>query len=165
MARLLLIFFLLCWNLAAQPSPLPSPQPAQQPTLPPADQAHSPPHHGERGKHRWKNLTPEERQELRKNFERWQQLSPDKKHALRERARFREERMKNDIEEAIQKSGLQLNEEQREVFAVRYRQERRKIEEKIRAEMEQRRRPMINEMIVELKKEFSTTASPTPNPE
>ena len=57
---------------------------------------------------------------------------------------------RKEIEEAIRSTGLQLDPDRRQVFVLRYAQERRKIEEQLRSEMEQKRQTMLREMIVNL---------------
>jgi hypothetical protein len=54
-------------------------------------------------------------------------------------------------------------------FAKRYGEERRKVEEQLRKEMEEKRKPLIKEVIARLKEEFSTApltppSSSTPEP-
>jgi hypothetical protein len=69
--------------------------------------------------------------------------------------------MAEDIEAAARESGLELDKERREQFAKRYTQERRKIEEQLRREMDEKRRPLVKEIVAKLKAEFS---APTPAP-
>jgi len=70
---------------------------------------------------------------------------------------------------ALAESGLDLSGERRAFFAKRYGEERRKVEEQLRKEMEEKRRPLIKEIVARLKEEFSTApltapASSTPEP-
>ena len=60
------------------------------------------------------------------------------------------------INEAYQKSGLQLNEEQRALFRKRYLQERRHLEEQLVHEIQEKRQAGITAIIDLLKKEFSS---------
>lgn len=85
---------------------------------------------------------------------------------MRDREHIRREKIAQEIDETLKKSGLQLDADRREVFALRYAQERRKIEEGLRKEMEAKRRPMMQEMMERLKKEFSpfNNASASPSP-
>lgn len=55
----------------------------------------------------------------------------------------------------MKKADLQLRGERRTQFARRYTEERRKLEETLRQEMEARRGPALDEIIARLKKDFS----------
>ena len=116
-------------------------------------------------------LTPEQRKRFQENFVRWSNMPPEAKKALRDRDEFRRKKMAEDIEAALRESGLELNKERREQFAKRYTQERRKIEEQLRRETDEKRRPLVKEIVAKLKTEFSAppateNASPeSPNPE
>lgn len=106
-----------------------------------------------------RELSPEERQKWMENFRRWQELPPPAKQALLDRQEFFQKRMREDMDNALKQSGLELNEEQRKRFAERYAEERRRIEEDLRRQMEEQRRPRVNALVEKLKQEFSA-----PNP-
>ncbi|MHA3775082.1 hypothetical protein ACXR0O_26470 [Verrucomicrobiota bacterium sgz303538] len=110
-------------------------------------------------------LTPEQRRRFQENFARWINLSPEEKRLLRDRDEMRRKRIGQEIEQAIQQSGLQLNGEQREQFAKRYAEERRKVEEQLRREMDEKRQPRLKEIVGKLTTEFSqvpaTVATPS----
>ncbi len=103
-------------------------------------------------------LTPEQRLKFKDNFIRWINLSPDEKRALREREEGRKKRMVEETEAAIQEAGLALEPHQRAKFAKRYAEERRRIEEKLRKENDEKRAPLVRDVIAQLKLEFSGTA-------
>jgi hypothetical protein len=120
-------------------------------------------------------LTPEQRKRFQENFWRWANLSPEEKKALRDREELRKKMIEQETETAIQESGLQLEGERREQFVKRFGEGRRAIEEQLRKEMGERRKPMVHELISRLRTEFSSdapsnsvapttiqTASPTP---
>ena len=111
-------------------------------------------------------LTPEQRLNFRDNFIRWMNLSPDEKRTLREREEGRKKRIAEETEAAIRESGLTLDPAQRAKFAKRYAEERRRIEEKLRKEMENQRKPLLQDLIAQLRVEFSGTApvAATPAP-
>ena len=69
--------------------------------------------------------------------------------------------MVEDVERAVRESGLTLTPAQREAFARRYAEERRKIEEQLRRESEEKRKPLVRDMVARLKEEFSAGASAT----
>ena len=107
-------------------------------------------------------LTPEQQKRFRENFVRWMNLSPEEKRALRDRDELRRKRMSEETERAMAQAGLQLDGERRARFSKRYAEERRKVEEQLRREMEEKRRPLVQEIIGRLKAEFSTAESSTP---
>lgn len=110
-------------------------------------------------------LTPDQRKRFQENFVRWSNMPPEAKKALRDRDEFRRKKMAEDIEAAARESGLELDKERREQFAKRYTQERRKIEEQLRREMDEKRRPLVKEIVAKLKAEFSApTAAAVPGP-
>jgi hypothetical protein len=106
-------------------------------------------------------LTPAQRKRFQENLIRWQNLSPDEKKALRDREEFRKKIVAQEVDTVIKDSGLELDPERREQFAKRYSEERRKIEEQLRKEAAEKRKPLVKEMVARLKAEF---ASPAPLP-
>lgn len=111
----------------------------------------------------FERLSPEEREKFRENFQRWKNLPPEERRALRDGEQFRRQKIEREIDEALKTSGLQLDADRRQVFALRYTQERRKIEEQIRKEIEQKRKPLLEAVVARLKTEFSTASSPAPS--
>jgi hypothetical protein len=103
----------------------------------------------------FEQLSAEQQERILQNFHRWQDLSQDEKEVLRQRERVQRQKLETSINEAYQKSGLQLNDEQRAQFHKRYLQERRRLEEQI-VHDEQEKRQVGNAAIIEmLKKEFA----------
>ena len=108
----------------------------------------------------FEQLSAEQQERILQNFHRWQDLSQDEKEVLRQRERVQRQKLEAYINEAYQKSGLQLNDEQRVQFRKRYLQERRRLEEQI-VHDEQEKRQVGNSAIIEtLKKEFSNQKPP-----
>ena len=108
----------------------------------------------------FEQLSAEQQERILQNFHRWQDLSQDEKEVLRQRERVQRQKLEASINEAYQKSGLQLNDEQRAQFRKRYLQERRRLEEQI-VHDEQEKRQVGNSAIIEmLKKEFSILKPP-----
>ena len=108
----------------------------------------------------FEQLSAEQQERILQNFHRWQDLSQDGKEVLRQRERVQRQKLETSINEAYQKSGLQLNDEQRAQFRKRYLQERRRLEEQI-VHDEQEKRQVGNSGIIEmLKKEFSNQKPP-----
>lgn len=101
-------------------------------------------------------LTPEQRKRFQENFWRWANLSPEEKKALRDREEMRKKVMRQEVEAALKESGLQLDAGQREQFVKRYVEERRKIEEQLRKETNEKRKPLVRDLVGRLKAEFST---------
>jgi hypothetical protein len=106
-------------------------------------------------------LPTDQQQKFLLNLHRWQDLSPEERDLLRQRERIRRQKQESSINEAYQKSGLQLNEEQRSQFRKRYLQERQRLEEQLLRETQEKRQAGNLAIIEQLKKEFPT---PKPNP-
>ncbi len=86
---------------------------------------------------------------------------------MEERESLRREagaRVHAEVEKAIQESGLHLDPDRREVFALRYTQERRKIERTIQREAAAERARLLPEILARLKVEFGAASSPAPSP-
>jgi len=109
-------------------------------------------------------LNPEQREQFRQNFARWISMTAGDKQSLRDLAEIRRKHMQDEIEEAITQSGLQLDPERRQMFIKRYTEERKKIEEALRKETEEKRGPRLEEMRNRLKSEFSGPAAPVTPP-
>ena len=109
-------------------------------------------------------LTPEQRKRFEENFARWANLSTEEKKTLRGRDELRRKVIRDELEAAMQELGLPLEGERREQFMQRYAEERRKIEETLRKELIEKRKPMLRELISRLKNEFATPAAPAPVP-
>ena len=88
-------------------------------------------------------------------------MAPDERQALRNQAR---ERNREEIAAAILDSGLALDADQREVFILRYQQERRKLERDLleRANAERARR--LPKILADLKREFAAPRPAAPPP-
>jgi hypothetical protein len=100
-------------------------------------------------------MTPEQRQRFIENFKRWANLPPEQRKALADRDAVRRQKIAEEIDKAIAETGLTLEPARRAQFARRYNEERRKIEEQLRKEMEAKRQPLVKEMIGRLKDEFA----------
>ena len=100
-------------------------------------------------------MSPEDRQRFQSNIERWRQLPPEERRELRERAGWREQRLKREAEAAIHDSGLQLEAEKRAQFEARYMQERKRIEQALRQELKEKRQRELAPVVERLKKEFA----------
>jgi hypothetical protein len=109
-------------------------------------------------------LSPEQQERILQNLRRWQDLSSDEREVLRQRERVQKQKQEASINEAYVKSGLQLNEEQRVLFRKRYLQERRRLEEQLVHEIQEKRQAGNTAIIDSLKKEFSTGKASTPSP-
>ena len=109
-------------------------------------------------------LTPEQRKRFQENFLRWSNLSPEEKKALADREIFRRKKIAEDIDAALKEAELELDAEHRELFARRYGEERHKIEEQLHKELDDKRRPLLKEIIARLKTEFSGSTPATAKP-
>jgi hypothetical protein len=120
---------------------------------------------------RWFSLPPADRQSFRQNAERWMQMSPEERQIMRQRENLRRERIKYETETALRDSGLLLDQQRRDLFESRYMQERRKMEEALRHQIEVERQQQLPTLIQQLKREFqpqqpngNTTTKPAESP-
>lgn len=131
-------------------------RPQLQPARP-VQQLRAPPQAAER----WRAMSLEDRQRFKSNAERWLKLGPDERNALRAKEAYRREQILRDAEEALARSGLQLEAEKREAWERQYQQERKKIERTLRQELEEKRQRELAPVVERLKKEFSQGQSPS----
>jgi len=129
----------------------------RRPPMPPVDRE------GPLGRFKKKleQMTPEERQHFQDNWKRWREMNDGERRDWQKRAMDEREHLKHNIDDAIAALGLKLDADRREVFALRYRQERRKLEQQISEETEAKRKAGIDDILARLKAEFST---PKPAP-
>lgn len=142
-------------QVPTQPAPPTSGAPAQPPALSRPNPA--PRQSGER----WRDMSPVDRQRFQSNIERWRQMPPEERRELRQRAGWREERMKRDAAAAIRDAGLQLEAERRAQFEARYLEERKRIEHALRQELREKRQRELAPVVERLKKEFAQPQSST----
>jgi hypothetical protein len=119
----------------------------------------------------FEQMSPDAQKKFLDNLEQWRAMSPEEQELYRDREIFRNQHIGQEINDAITKSGLKLDDDEREVFALRYTQERRKIEESLHKEIDAQRQAMITDMLARLKAEFSGTPAvyterpmPVPSP-
>jgi hypothetical protein len=119
---------------------------------------------------RWRSLPPAARQDFQRNAERWMRMGPEERNRLRERENLRQAQIKRETDAALRDSGLRLDQEKRSQFESRYIQERRRIEQALRQQIETERQKEIPALIQQLRKEFqlqpngSSTAKPPESP-
>jgi hypothetical protein len=99
-------------------------------------------------------MPPAARQNFRRNAERWLRMSPEERNVMRERENLRRETIRRETEAAVRESGLRLNPQERAQFESRYIQERRKVEQALRQQIEAERQQQLPALIQQLKKEF-----------
>ncbi|PYJ20770.1 MAG: hypothetical protein DME99_09245 [Verrucomicrobia bacterium] len=112
---------------------------------------------------RWLALPPAARQNFERNAERWLRMSPAERDILRQRENQRREQIRRETEAAVRDSGLRLNPQERAQFESRYIQERRKVEQSLRQQIEAERQQQLPALIQQLKKEFQID-QPNRNP-
>ena len=110
----------------------------------------------------FEKMTPEQRQKFWENFKTWIDMPAEQRERFTKIHSDRYQKARAEIQEVIRKSGLTLDEEQQKKFAGRYFEERKLIEEKLRAEFDERRRPLVAAMEEKLKAEFSKPANSEP---
>ena len=108
---------------------------------------------------------------FRRNAERWMRMSPQERQIMRQRETLRYERIRRETEAAVRDSGLLLDQQRRDLFESRYMQERRKMEQALRQQIEAERQQQLPALIQQLRKEFqpqqsngTATAKPTQSP-
>ena len=112
----------------------------------------------------FEQLSPVQKKKFLDNLNQWNNMPPEARELFRDKEAFRREKIAQEIQDAINKSGLRLDDDQREVYALRYTQERRKIEDTRRSETDRKRQSMIGEMLTHLKVEFATSPPPPAKP-
>jgi hypothetical protein len=99
-------------------------------------------------------MPPAARQNFQRNAERWLRMSPEERNVLRQRENLRRETIRRETEAALRDSGLRLSPQERAQFESRYIQERRKVEQTLRQQIEAERQKELPALIQQLKKEF-----------
>jgi len=127
--------------------------PSSQPHGPPSGQPQRPPS-GQSVRDRWLSMPPDARQNFQRNAQLWMQMTPEQRNLMRQRENTRQQIMTRDADAAVRDSGLQLNPQQRAQFESRYIQERRKVEQSLRQQIETERQKEIPALIQQLRKEF-----------
>jgi hypothetical protein len=99
-------------------------------------------------------MPPEARQNFQRNAQLWMQMTPEQRNLMRQRENTRRQIITREADAAIRDSGLQLNPQERARFESRYVQERRKVEQSLRQQIETERQKEIPALIQQLRKEF-----------
>jgi len=99
-------------------------------------------------------MPPQARQNFQRNAERWMRMTPEERNVMRQRENLRRERIRQETDAALRQSGLRLNPQERAQFESRYVQERRKVEQTLRQQIEAERQKELPALIQQLKKEF-----------
>jgi hypothetical protein len=162
----LVAFALGCAYAQAQPQqqhrgPVGRPPQMAAPHGPPSGQPRGPsageprgPSSGQSVRERWLAMPPDARQNFRRNAELWMQMTPEQRNLMRQRENMRRQIITRDADAAVRDSGLQLNPQERARFESRYIQERRKVEQTLRQQIETERQKEIPALIQQLRKEF-----------
>ena len=180
MDRYILVLALtLGWAIPGHSEPTPTPPPPleQERPMPPKDRPPKPEgdrpkmdhHDGDDGmmqkfRKRMDQMSPEDRERFKANWDRWKQMSDQERADWKNRAMAERDRLRKVVDDAIAKLGLKLDDDQREVFALRYRQERRKLEQSLCQEMDAKRKAGDEEILQKLKEEFSAKPKAAPSP-
>lgn len=120
---------------------------------PPVAQPHGPPP-PQSVRERWLAMPPDARQNFRRNAELWMQMTPQQRNLMRQRENMRRQMITREADTAVRDSGLQLNPQERAQFESRYIQERQKVEQALRQQIEAERQKELPALIQQLKKEF-----------
>ncbi len=81
-------------------------------------------------------------------------MTPEQRNLMRQRDTVRRQTITREANAAVRDSGLQLNPQERARFESRYVQERRKVEQSLRQQIETERQKELPALIQQLKKEF-----------
>jgi hypothetical protein len=127
--------------------------PPSQPHGPPSGQPHGAPS-GQSIRERWLAMPPDARQNFRRNADLWMQMTPEQRNLMRQRENMRRQIITREADAAVRDSGLQLNSQERARFESRYIQERRKVEQSLRQQIQTERQKEIPALIQQLRKEF-----------
>ncbi len=140
---------------AGRPPPMAAPHgpPSSQPHGPPSGQPHGAPS-GQSIRERWLAMPPDARQNFRRNADLWMQMTPEQRNLMRQRENMRRQIITREADAAVRDSGLQLNPQERARFESRYIQERRKVEQSLRQQVQTERQKEIPALIQQLRKEF-----------
>ena len=164
-----------------RPPPMSAPRgPSQMaaPHGPPSSQPHGPPSgqpqrqpSAQSVRERWLAMPPDARQNFQRNAQLWMQMTPEQRNLMRQREDMRRQIMTRDADAAVRDSGLQLNPQERARFESRYIQERRRVEQSLRQQIQTERQKEIPALIQQLRKEFqidepgkSPGSKPAPSP-
>lgn len=82
------------------------------------------------------------------------QMTPEQRNLMRQRESVRRQTMTREADAAVRDSGLQLTPQGRAQFESRYIQERRRVEQTLRQQIEAERQKEIPALIQQLRKEF-----------
>ena len=82
------------------------------------------------------------------------QMTPEQRNLMRQRENMRRQTIKREADAAVRDSGLQLDAQERARFQSRYIQERRRVEQSLRQQLESERQKEIPALIQQLRKEF-----------
>ena len=127
--------------------------PPSQPHGPPSGQPNGPAS-GQSVRDRWLAMPPDARQNFQRNAQLWMQMTPEQRNLMRQRENMRQQAITREADAAVRDSGLQLNPQEHARFESRYIQERRKVEQSLRQQIETERQKEIPALIQQLRKEF-----------
>jgi hypothetical protein len=99
-------------------------------------------------------MPPDARQSFQRNAQLWMQMSPEQRNLMRQRENTRRQIITREADAAVRDSGLKLNPQERAQFESRYIQERRRVEQSLRQQIETERQKEIPALIQQLRKEF-----------
>ncbi len=100
-----------------------------------------------------RSLTPEQKTRLIESIKTWQELTPEVKQALRARETTLKKSINDEIDAAI--GGTEISQEQKALFEKRYKEERRNLDQSLRAELDTRRKAGLQDIIAKIKVELS----------
>lgn len=114
------------------------------------------PEAAEKARQAFQQMTPEQRMRWMETVKQLSELPPERKAEILQRGEFFRKKMREDVEAALKQTGLNLSDEQKKKFGERYFEERRKMEDELRRQMDELRKPKVQALIEKLKQEFAT---------
>ena len=151
---------------AAIPARAQTPSPSASPETTPDDPKTPATSKVEEARRRFQQMTPEQRLKLQDNLQKWKGLSNEERQALRFQLKMRTDHLEKSASWLEKKNGWKLSPESHQKLLERLDEERKRIEDTLRKEEDEKRRPMTKKMMDALEAEFAPIAagSPAPSP-
>ena len=108
-------------------------------------------------------LPPDQRHRAMEKFRDWRDMPSDKQAHFRFMQGEREKRMQAAVDSIISSNSLTLDETQKQRITEIYKRERRKLEEQLRAEMDQKREQRLPELQQSIMKAFQNETRGQPS--
>ncbi len=108
----------------------------------------------ERLRERMRNLPPEAQERFKRNMRQWQEMPPDMQERIKRRHARMLEKGRKEVSRILEESGVEMTEERRRQFLLRYIRERQDLERELREELMKSRNERLPRMIEEIKADY-----------